>query len=322
MYQLPAIPTHSSTSSLSIRVEDQPTPPKDTADQTGLPRRPQDASHVAGPAPRSDPPMDLAKTSAQANMRALVGPLTTEPAQVRHGLKIVVTVDSSTQDLQEKRAALNNALGQIHQRFPGAFNGLPELPVYLGKAVRCEAAWEPEQPGGMAALFLGRSMFSVNRLAGKGGAPATPEAEASTSTAPTSPFTQDTVGVWGDGKGGPRGVSDQVYDSQRKSRLNPTRMKLAAQGHYQKSKSNAKATAVVVHELGHLIHAHRSPDSFWANRIMGTPSVPVNIGGEVSNYAMRRNPDEFVAEVFTGLVYGKTYSAEVMAEYDRLGGPR
>ncbi|BDM74434.1 hypothetical protein HEK616_79210 (plasmid) [Streptomyces nigrescens] len=40
----------------------------------------------------------------------------------------------------------------------------------------------------------------------------------------------------------------------------------------------------------------------------------------VSAYAAG-NPREFVAEVFTGLVYGKPFSPEIMRMYHGLGGP-
>ncbi|MFK0294764.1 hypothetical protein ACIQU6_30430 [Streptomyces sp. NPDC090442] len=42
----------------------------------------------------------------------------------------------------------------------------------------------------------------------------------------------------------------------------------------------------------------------------------------MSFYAIQKpNPLEFVAEVFTGLLYGEEFSDAVLAKYQELGGP-
>ena len=43
------------------------------------------------------------------------------------------------------------------------------------------------------------------------------------------------------------------------------------------------------------------------------------VSGRVSRYA-ETNPVEFVAETFSGLVFGKKYDDEVMRVYEALGG--
>jgi hypothetical protein len=75
--------------------------------------------------------------------------------------------------------------------------------------------------------------------------------------------------------------------------------------------------AVVTHELGHNLHETADEGSFWD---AVTNAVPEPLANQVSNYATK-NKLEFVAEVFTGRMYGRNYSQAIMARYAALGGP-
>jgi hypothetical protein len=75
--------------------------------------------------------------------------------------------------------------------------------------------------------------------------------------------------------------------------------------------------AVVVHELGHNLHERANEGFFWDGADAGGAEPLAN---QVSNYATK-NKLEFVAEVFTGRMYGRNYSAQVMAQYGAYGGP-
>jgi len=240
------------------------------------------------------------------------------PPQHIAGLCVMVTIDDSVQDVEGKLSALRRGLDLVGANVPMAFVGMPPLQVFLGKDVACAACWQPERRGGATSLFLGdRSMFSTNRVAREELEFALGKRRASTAQMPPG----DVV-VWGYGEEGKRGVADQIYDDKRKSRLDPSRLLLAMQGKYDSTKIDAKAAAMVVHELGHLIHELNAPDQFWYDKSTGSPRVPASIANCVSSYAHNNNYCEFVAEVFTGLVHGRAYPPEVLVEYARHGGPR
>lgn len=78
------------------------------------------------------------------------------------------------------------------------------------------------------------------------------------------------------------------------------------------------AHAVLVHEMGHNLHSRSAPDVFNSATYASHNSSWAH---SVSRYAAT-NHKEFVAETFTGLVAGKSYSQGVMAEYNKLGGPK
>jgi hypothetical protein len=50
------------------------------------------------------------------------------------------------------------------------------------------------------------------------------------------------------------------------------------------------------------------------------PTLSVAAQREVSEYATE-NDNEFVAETFTGIVFGRKFSDEIMKHYKALGGP-
>lgn len=75
--------------------------------------------------------------------------------------------------------------------------------------------------------------------------------------------------------------------------------------------------AVVTHELGHNLHERANEGLFWDGASAGAAEPLAN---QVTPYATK-NVLEFVAEVFTGRMYGRTYSANVMNQYAAHGGP-
>jgi len=77
-------------------------------------------------------------------------------------------------------------------------------------------------------------------------------------------------------------------------------------------------TAVCVHEIGHILHEISNPEFFWGPN--ANKPTPPALGGQVSMYA-GNNIKEFVAEVFTGLIYGERYNDAVMNAYVDYAGP-
>ena len=88
--------------------------------------------------------------------------------------------------------------------------------------------------------------------------------------------------------------------------------------------ASAQETYVVDHESGHALHYTQDPAAFVAISKMTQTEFSFQeyavIQSQVSRYAATK-PVELVAEVFAGTVGGKTYSPEVMAIYNRFGGP-
>jgi hypothetical protein len=84
------------------------------------------------------------------------------------------------------------------------------------------------------------------------------------------------------------------------------------------------ATAIVVHEIGHLLHEIADEDSFWGAAVafnsVNTALTPNVIFQEVSAYAAT-NAKELVAEVFLGRVYGRAFTPLIMNAYAALNGP-
>jgi len=75
--------------------------------------------------------------------------------------------------------------------------------------------------------------------------------------------------------------------------------------------------AVIVHELGHNLHERANEGFFWDGAAAGAAEPTAS---QVSNYATK-NRLEFVAEVFTGRMYGLAFPAAVMEAYRGFGGP-
>lgn len=114
-------------------------------------------------------------------------------------------------------------------------------------------------------------------------------------------------GGYGDKTKGPRGVADQVYDGTQRWFGNP--------------KMHAHATAVVIHELGHVLHDVQSAAQFWDFKLGRDPGGYKELAVSVSHYAMN-NALEFVAETFAGVMSGKRYTGTGMTAYANVGGPR
>lgn len=84
------------------------------------------------------------------------------------------------------------------------------------------------------------------------------------------------------------------------------------------------AAAVIIHELGHNLHARNNPDAVYAGRALDTnysiADVKSEVTAQISLYGIG-NALEFVAETFTALVYGYAVSPSLQAKYKALGGP-
>lgn len=110
-----------------------------------------------------------------------------------------------------------------------------------------------------------------------------------------------------------RGVADQVGDKAKSkfSRKNSLEAKQAG--------SYAFAVAVVIHEIGHILHENSNPSEFWSQKVNNLPTNP-EFSNRVSEYASI-NTLEYVAETFTGKVTGQKYSSPISNFYEILGGP-
>lgn len=77
--------------------------------------------------------------------------------------------------------------------------------------------------------------------------------------------------------------------------------------------------AVCVHEIGHILHEMENPEFFWSQDANDLPLG--KMAGQVSMYA-GNNKKEYVAEVFTALVYGQVLRPPVIQQYKDYWGPR
>jgi hypothetical protein len=131
-------------------------------------------------------------------------------------------------------------------------------------------------------------------------------------TPKTKPANDDLI-KGGMGAGGKRGVPDRIYDSR---------------DHWYSSSEarEARATAIIVHEFGHVLHEFNDPDAFWSLKAPPQggpipPLAPAAAASLVSEYASGNNYLELVAETFTAMMYGEEFSDAVMDEYRAAGGP-
>ena len=115
------------------------------------------------------------------------------------------------------------------------------------------------------------------------------------------------------GTSGPRGIANQCYDGTTAFFGNP--------------KQKAQGTAIVIHELGHILHEIRNPGIFWEIQAQTEKGLAITSAPrwaaqavKVSHYGTN-NCLEFVAETFTGIPCGKTYDEGVMTAYGSAGGP-
>ena len=75
----------------------------------------------------------------------------------------------------------------------------------------------------------------------------------------------------------------------------------------------------MVHELGHVMHFKNSPSKYHGLTSTSLKGAGVEKAGAVSGYATG-HPREFIAEVFLGLVYGKTFANDILQMYVAMGG--
>lgn len=83
---------------------------------------------------------------------------------------------------------------------------------------------------------------------------------------------------------------------------------------------SGKPEAVIIHELGHVLHELLDPAGFWAMKDPKAPQAPPLASADVTAYS-RTNKLEYIAEVFTGVVVKNKYPKAVFDEYKQLGGP-
>ena len=84
------------------------------------------------------------------------------------------------------------------------------------------------------------------------------------------------------------------------------------------SQLDPEGPATVVHEMGHLLHHQTSASNFYG--LQSASHRQPMVARKVSTYATN-NPRELVAEVFLGLVYGKSFDDDVIEMYNAFGGP-
>lgn len=89
---------------------------------------------------------------------------------------------------------------------------------------------------------------------------------------------------------------------------------------YSSTVLDPSGVATMVHEIGHAMHYDNSPDRYYGLFMtnFATEELVTKANDQVSEYGNR--PREFVAEVFLGLVYRRTYSDDIMRMYVALGG--
>ncbi|CAH1678971.1 hypothetical protein CHELA1G11_14626 [Hyphomicrobiales bacterium] len=191
----------------------------------------------------------------------------------------------------DKMGCVQNAVRFIMERLPDHLPRISPLNVMMHPRIACEACWRPEGPGGERIMFVGDKIFHTNdHYPGQ------------------SP-------IFGEGPKGKRGIPDQLRDA---GIVNEIRGLAPVP---DRSPSEAmRGIAAVVHEFGHFLHEANRPALFWSLKMVSnTAFVAPDIGMQVSGYATI-NPLEFVAEVFTGLVFGLRYSEGVIAQYHAFGG--
>ncbi len=103
---------------------------------------------------------------------------------------------------------------------------------------------------------------------------------------------------------------------------NPLAVKYGADYQHLSTQLDPSGVGTMVHELGHFLHYHQNRSMFHDLTATSFASgAKASAADTVSGYAGQK-PREFVAEVFLGLVYGRTFSPDVMEMYQGLGGPK
>jgi hypothetical protein len=229
-------------------------------------------------------------TQVQAQ-EALVGPVKSAMNMTVEGVSLIVKMCDDA-DRQKKLDALKKAVSLVRK----SGRAVPPMTVYVSSAADVvNVAFIGDAAGNAeVTVFLGPNAgLYICKIKG------------------TSKNVKGGQGAFGQGQNRQRGIADQAYDGTNIWFGNP--------------KQAALITATIIHEIGHVAHEAASPGIFWdlkggegAASASGTGWVDAAF--KVSQYGTK-NPLEFVAEVFTGIVLGKTYDAKVMQAYQALGGP-
>lgn len=93
--------------------------------------------------------------------------------------------------------------------------------------------------------------------------------------------------------------------------------------HTKKVWSSPSPDHPILHEVGHALHARKSPDVYKqaSSGKMFLPDIALQkLHGKVSKYALS-SVANFIAETFAGLRYGNVYDADVLWWYNYYGGP-
>jgi hypothetical protein len=85
-----------------------------------------------------------------------------------------------------------------------------------------------------------------------------------------------------------------------------------------------ESVSVLDHEMGHYLHGQADRAAYekmLANYRQPAGNVPAEYKSAVSKYAQTTQL-EYVAEIYSGLVAGKSYPQDIMDYYESLGGPK
>ena len=205
------------------------------------------------------------------------------------GVQVKIRTESGDQLSKLHKTSIERAVATV----TAAGHALPPLDFYLCADINIPNVAMKTYTGANATpvIFLGPKMWAKN---------------------PMQPNSGNLV-AGGIGTKGQRGIADQQYDGTSRFFGNPGQ--------------KAQGETIVIHELGHVLHEMNNPGVFWEDQQAAeAQNASPNGAGwadasvSVSAYA-GKNPLEFVAEVFSGIVVGKNYAATVTGPYAALGGP-
>ena len=119
-------------------------------------------------------------------------------------------------------------------------------------------------------------------------------------------------------RGEARSIADQASQRAHRGGVLGRRLRTDEMAARRAELTLAKAT--VIHELGHALHEHQSPEIYWMQKVDGQALHRPGLAAWVSPHAVTDSL-EFVAEVFTALMLGYSFDKRVMSHYLELGGP-
>jgi hypothetical protein len=100
---------------------------------------------------------------------------------------------------------------------------------------------------------------------------------------------------------------------------NPIAQSTGDEYDYLSTQLDPSGVATLVHECGHMMHYRTAPERYFGLMFTTWTEGNGNLARAVSAYAAG-NPREFVAEVFLGIVYGRSFDRETLEMYRDLGG--